>query len=95
VYRHVHITKVNDEANEKYLARQYGGRITLFRPRNHFIGFKDQHFGWRGIPREGLEVQTLPCYPRAMLVQPFVRLLATSLEKCIKEGIERSGMFEL
>jgi hypothetical protein len=38
----------------------------------------------------GLDVVVLPTYPAGMLVEPFVKDLASALEKSIDEAIRRS-----
>ena len=90
-YRHIQIFKLNDEANKKYLPRQYDGKITLFRPKRQFIGYMDRHYGWEGIPTGGVEMHILPFYPRGMLAEPFVGQLSQELSECIARSIGGQG----
>jgi hypothetical protein len=55
----------------------------------HFLGLEDLQFGWGEILRPRLEVCNLPFYPKGMLVEPFVRILASEMNRCL--SAEDSG----
>jgi amino acid adenylation domain-containing protein len=82
-YPHIDLTKANDAAHLNYLPKSYVGKITLFRPKEHFAGLNQYDFGWGEVAQQGVEVRTLPVYPRGSLVEPFVRELAKQLKECI------------
>jgi hypothetical protein len=84
-YPHIDLTKANDEAHLNYLPKPYMGKITLFRPKTYFAGCNRYDFGWGEVAQQGVEVRTLPVYPRGSLVEPFVRELAKQLKECIEK----------
>jgi len=86
-YHHLRIDRVNDRALEKYVPKPYAGKITLFRPKTHYTGYEDDRFGWGDIARKGVDVHKLNVYPRGMLVQPYVKLLAEELKACMDSVI--------
>jgi phthiocerol/phenolphthiocerol synthesis type-I polyketide synthase E len=88
-HAHLAAKKVNDRALIQYRPRPYSGRVVLFRPRQFFLGLDDPEFGWGDLVRPGLEVCYLPFYPKGMLVEPFVRVLAHELNRCL--SVEASG----
>jgi amino acid adenylation domain-containing protein len=79
-YHYLKVKKANDRANERYRARRYDGRLILFRPLRGFTGYGDRWFGWKGIAGGGIEIHVLPFYPRGMLAEPFVEVLAERLK---------------
>jgi len=83
---HVRLTRINDRAQLKYEPVLYSGKIILFRPKMEFVGDEHPEFGWAGMAKEGLDVQVLPVYPRGMLVEPFVEILAKTLGKYLTEA---------
>ena len=88
-YPHLRITDINDEAQLNYVPKPYKGRITVFRPKKNFIGYDDYECGWGGMASEGIDVHEIPAYPRGMLVEPFVKILADELEQCIGKNLDR------
>jgi amino acid adenylation domain-containing protein len=82
------LKKTNDNAADHYAPENYSGRVVLFRPKIYFRGLDDASFGWSKILGGGLEVQQLPFYPRGMLMEPFVQLLAERLSSCLNRSIE-------
>ena len=83
---HVRITKVNDKAHENYVPKPYSGRVALFRPNRLFAGCEDPEFGWRNIIEQEIDVHVLPVFPRGMLVEPFVEVLASKLSDCLSKA---------
>lgn len=80
---------INDKAQSYYHPKPYSGRITLFRPEKHFIGFGDAYSGWSGLAEGGIDLQHMPLCPRGMMVEPFVQLLAEKLNKCIESTVDK------
>jgi amino acid adenylation domain-containing protein len=80
-FRHMEITRINDRAQAEYMPTRYEGRIVLFKPRAYFAGFNDPEYGWGELATKGVEVIDMPAYPRGMLNEPFVQILADKLKK--------------
>ena len=80
-HAHLRVKKVNDRAMVRYRPRPYSGRVVLFRPKEHFRGLDDPQFGWGGVIGPKLEICNLPFYPKGMMVEPFVRILAGELDR--------------
>jgi thioesterase domain-containing protein/acyl carrier protein len=91
-YAHLVAKKINDRALNRYCPQPYSGRVVLFRPRKYFRGLDDLEFGWGDILGPGLEVHQLPFYPKAMLVEPFVRVLASELNRCLNGITQRAAI---
>jgi thioesterase domain-containing protein/acyl carrier protein len=87
-YPHVFISKVNDQAQIKYLPKVYKGRITIFRPKKCFAGLDDPQLGWGKLTDLGLDIHDIPVNPKGMLVEPFVQLLGNELKDCINKAVE-------
>jgi phthiocerol/phenolphthiocerol synthesis type-I polyketide synthase E len=77
-----------DLAAITYIPKAYPGRITEFRPLKEYATFSGPELGWEKLATGGLETYTLKVYPRGMLVEPFVTLVAEKLEICI-ENVSR------
>jgi hypothetical protein len=73
------VKKVNDQAAFDYVPQPYNGRVVLIRPKGYFVGQKSYGLGWDGVVRRELEVHELPVYPKGILVEPFCRKLAETL----------------
>ena len=86
-FPHVILDKINDKAQEAYLPEWYNGRIALFRPKKDFIGNEDPEFGWSGFADE-IDVCRLDVNPRGMLVDPYVRELATILRQTVDDLVQ-------
>jgi phthiocerol/phenolphthiocerol synthesis type-I polyketide synthase E len=83
-----HLEKTNDLAAIKYVPKVYPGRITQFLPTKDYACFNDPELGWDKAAIGGVELHKLPFYPRQMLVEPFVPLLAENLKACIQKALE-------
>lgn len=86
LYPHLAVTEANEEAASNYVPRPYAGRVVAFRPKVNFLGQNDPTFGWGDVVREGLVVCNLPMYPKAMLVDPFVKSLAKQMNRYLGEA---------
>jgi len=85
-YPHLKIKQTNDEANMNYVPRTYDGRVVVITPTRYFVGEADPNLGWSGLLKNGLKAYHLPLYPRGMLVEPFCRKLAETLNQCLRES---------
>jgi thioesterase domain-containing protein/acyl carrier protein len=85
-FPHLLVKKVNEKATYDYLPKVYSGRVVAFRPKTFFFGQNDPVFGWEEVVRNGLLVRQLPFYPKCMLVEPFVKILAEELKACLEEA---------
>ena len=84
-YTELVIKQSNEKAAYDYLPKTYSGRVVVFRPKVHFLGQNDPEFGWGEVVQNGLSVRQLPVYPKGMLVEPYVRILAKELKVCLEE----------
>ena len=78
-FPHLKVKKVNDQAAFDYVPQPYDGRVVLIRPKGYFVGQRSYGLGWDGVIRRELEVHELPVYPKGILVEPFCRQLAETL----------------
>jgi amino acid adenylation domain-containing protein len=85
-YPHLLLKKINDKAAEEYVPKPYTGRVALIRPKTYFSGLATPGLGWSDFVREGLEIHELPIYPKGMLIEPFCRLLAETLSRCLSHA---------
>jgi len=76
-------------ANKQYVAKPYGGKVTLFR-----AGLRSaadagtQDMGWSRLARGGVEIREVPGDHVNMLLRPQVGLLAEQLRDCIGKAID-------
>jgi phthiocerol/phenolphthiocerol synthesis type-I polyketide synthase E len=75
----------NDRAALDYKPKKYPGKITFFKPKKEYALNTGSGMDWKDIAQDGVEIHELPVYPAAMLVEPFVPMLATKLTDCIKK----------
>jgi aspartate racemase len=85
-YPHLHVKRVNDQAASRYMPRPYSGRVVVIEPKTNFLGLDDPSLGWGEVVHDGLEIRKIPIYPKGMLVEPFVRMLAQELIVCLREA---------
>jgi phthiocerol/phenolphthiocerol synthesis type-I polyketide synthase E len=78
-----------DLAAWNYVPKTYPGRITLFRPKKEYACFSGPELALDKFASSKLVTHVLPVYPRGMLVEPFVGLLADKLKECIRKVQER------
>ena len=81
---HVRLKRSNDRAHAAYVPAEYPGRVTLFRPDRTFSGYDDPEFGWGDLAGE-VDVHTLRMAPKAILTEPFVRVVAEQLRQCLAD----------
>lgn len=85
IYPHLRIKHLNDQAQFDYMPRTYRGRVLVVRTKAAFAGEADPHLGWSNYVHDGLHIQELPLYPRGMLVEPFCRKLAETLNRYLHD----------
>ena len=83
------IWKLNDLACQRYVPRPYDGVVTDFRPIRQYRVFDQPGAKWDDLALRGQTVVTLPVYPAGMLIDPFVKHLASALRKAIDQAISR------
>ena len=82
------IWKANDIACVEYQPRPYPGVVTDFRPMKQYGLFDRPDAKWDTLAKEGQNVVVLPVYPAGMLVEPFVRHLASAVSNSIDAALK-------
>jgi len=77
----------NDCASSKYVPKPYSGVVTDFRPLKQYRMFDNPDAKWEHLALEGQEIVTLPVYPAGMLLEPYVKHLATALRTSIDRAM--------
>jgi phthiocerol/phenolphthiocerol synthesis type-I polyketide synthase E len=91
-YHHIRIDKAFDHALEQYDPYPYEGRIDMFVSKYRYAGFSDTLYGFGHIALNGVFVHEIDCYPRGTLTEPYVKELADTINKTIKEiGSKQKG----
>jgi phthiocerol/phenolphthiocerol synthesis type-I polyketide synthase E len=91
-YHHIRIDKAFDHALERYDPYPYEGRIDMFVSKYRYAGFSDKLYGFGHIALNGVFVHEIDCYPRGTLTEPYVKELADTINKTIKEiGSKQKG----
>lgn len=78
---HFDVKKINDQAMMQYVPRRYDGRVVLIRPTGHFWGEGDPVLGWSDVLCGQLDVRVNPAYPKGVMVDPYVKILAQDLKE--------------
>ncbi len=78
-YTHIKVEKINHEAQANYEPKPYNGKITLFNPKNYYLGLDNKSYGWKSLAKGGINIINLPVYPKGQLNEPFVKFLAEKL----------------
>lgn len=81
------VWQANDLAAMAYVPQPFAGTVTDFRPLRQYRWFSRAGLKWEQLAKGGEKVVVLPVYPAGMLVEPFVKHLATALDKCITETL--------
>ena len=74
------VQEFNDHAADIYDPRPYSGVLTLFKPHINYKFYPDPKMGWGDLAQGGLDIVEMPINPHAMLVEPYVELLARELK---------------
>jgi len=85
------IWRLNDRACVEYIPKTYAGVLTEFRPTKQYSMLAYDQANWDHVGLGGHNVVVLPVYPAGMLMNPFVKHLATSLKTAIDEAAQKSA----
>jgi thioesterase domain-containing protein len=78
--REASVQASNDAACDRYQPKPYAGKLTLFKPKVNYSYYPDPKMGWGELAQGGIDPVELPVNPHAMLVEPYVQLLAAELK---------------
>jgi thioesterase domain-containing protein len=76
----VFIEHLNDRAYFAYVAKDYPGPVTIFKPQRNYAYLTDPENGWGGVVTGGLEFISLPVDPGGIFIEPYVKSLADQLQ---------------
>jgi phthiocerol/phenolphthiocerol synthesis type-I polyketide synthase E len=79
---------ITDRAAVKYVAKPYPGRITDFRPLKQYSKYLGPDVYWDETASGGYDIVTLPVYPAGMLLEPFVKQLASELRVSMDRAMD-------
>ncbi len=82
------VQAINDDAAEAYIPEPYNGPVILVKPKVNYKFYPDPKMGWGDLVKD-LEILELPLNPHAMLVEPFVEILASHLSRLVAPERER------
>jgi thioesterase domain-containing protein/acyl carrier protein len=82
----ISLEKMNDSAALKYEPKPINGNVAIFKPEAMFTNFNDPTLGWGNLVKGEIKVIELPVFPKGMLVEPFVQVLAEKLKKEIENA---------
>ncbi len=85
------LEKTNDGAAVEYKPHVYPGRIVHFIPDKEYKSHTLPELNWKGLVEREIELHKLPVYPRQMLTEPFVQLLAEKLAVYLNKALEQEG----
>jgi hypothetical protein len=54
--------------------------LTLFKPKANYKFYPDPKMGWGELAKDDLEIVELPFNPHAMMIEPYVQVLAKELK---------------
>ena len=74
------VQELNDHAADVYDPQPYPGVLTLFKPHINYKFYPDPNLGWKDLALGGLDIVEMPINPHAMLVEPYVEILAQELK---------------
>ncbi|MCL5670654.1 MAG: amino acid adenylation domain-containing protein [Acidobacteria bacterium] len=79
------VKAANHQAMKEYVPKPYAGRVLLIRPRGHFWGQNDPAFGWDRVLCSPLDCRINPAYPKGIMLDPYLRMVAQALKGCLQE----------
>lgn len=86
------VWEANDRAILTYAPSAYPGKITDFRPMVQYARYSSPELKWGRLARGGQEIISLPVYPAAMLLEPFVKYLADAVRATIDKLIQATSV---
>lgn len=84
--RYRRVRQINHCAMAQYLPKPYAGQVVLIRPQGHFWGESDPTLGWSGVVGNQLKVCVSAAYPKGIMLDPYVQMLAQDLKECLQEA---------
>ncbi len=63
----------------------------LFKPKKYFAGLEGSYFGWKGLAVKGIKFIDMPLYPKGILAEPFVKILAERLKNEIEISLQKKS----
>jgi phthiocerol/phenolphthiocerol synthesis type-I polyketide synthase E len=84
------IWQANDRACLLYVPQPFPGVVMDFRPMKQYRMFDLPNVKWERLAQGGVQIVNLPVYPAGILVEPFVKHLATSLRTAIDGAMHRA-----
>ncbi|MEI6083172.1 MAG: amino acid adenylation domain-containing protein [Verrucomicrobiota bacterium] len=81
------LQEINDRAAGQFQPQPYAGPVLVFKTQVTYNFLSDPKMGWGELVTGELDVVELPVNPHAMLVEPFVKHLATAL----RQRLDRVG----
>ncbi len=88
------VQAINDYAAEHYNPQPYPGCVTLFKPRINYKFYPDPNMGW-GDLAGSLDVVEVAENPHSMLLEPYVKVLASQMKERIDRGTNRGSTLQL
>jgi amino acid adenylation domain-containing protein len=88
------VQEINDHAGDIYHPRSYPGVLTLFKPHINYKFYPDPEMGWGDLALGGLDIVEMPINPHAMLVEPYVELLARELKTRLDRAVNSGSMLK-
>lgn len=85
------LQEVNDSAASAYQPLPYRGVVTVFKPRVNYDIYPDPKMGWGELGLGGVDLVELPVNPHAMLVQPYVQVLARGLKARLRDPVSEAA----
>ena len=89
VYKNLELVWQHRRLARRYSAERYAGRITLFRAvpsKANEPQFGDPTLGWGVLAENGVEIHTVRANHVALLVKPYVEILAQELRSGLDRG---------
>jgi hypothetical protein len=83
------IWQANDVACQNYVPQPFPGVLTDFRPLKQYRSLDKPDAKWERLALQGQNIVVLPVYPAGMLLEPFVKHLATALKQAIDAAIRK------
>ena len=81
------IWTTNHNASFRYVPKLYPGAITDFRPARQYRVLNKPGLKWDHLAKGGQHVVCIPGYPGVMLVEPYVKDLASALAQSIDAAV--------
>jgi amino acid adenylation domain-containing protein len=82
------VQEINDHAGDIYEPKPYPGVVTLFKPQVNYKFYPDPKMGWGDLALKGLDIVEFPINPHAMLVEPYVEMLAKELKIRLDRAVQ-------